>query len=141
MSGYSRPLRPLLHLVTSATVVFAFVGTTAIGVASPSLTVSRKALTPSITVKPSNGLHKGQKVESLGRTFHTRQSSAFSNAPHGVKDDPAACATTHLVYVKTSSTGTLSKTSFQVITGTVGDGSCRTTKKNLTCYILCGSQA
>jgi len=137
MSGYSRPLRPLLHLVTSAAVVFAFVGTTAIGVAGASLTVSRKALTPSITVTPSNGLHKGQKVEITGKNFpHKAKLGILGCTPRVLKDDPAACATTHLVSVKTSSTGTLSKTSFQVITGTVGDGSCGTTKKNLTCYIF-----
>jgi len=38
--------------------------------------------------------------------------------------------------VKTGSKGTFPKTAFQVIAGTVGNGSCGTTKKNLTCYVF-----
>ena len=137
MSCYSRPLRPLLHLVTSAALLFTLVGTTAIGVAGATLLVPRKAPTPSITVMPSNDLRKGQRVEITGKNFpHKAKLGIVECNPRVLKDDPAACATTHLVPVKTGSTGTFSKTSFQVITGTVGDGSCGTMKKNLTCYIF-----
>ncbi|MGD0983805.1 MAG: neocarzinostatin apoprotein domain-containing protein [Acidimicrobiales bacterium] len=136
MSCYSRPLRPLLHFVTGAAVLVALVGTTTIGVAGASSTAPRKALIPSITVAPANDLHKGQKVEITGKNFpHKTKLGIAECTPRVLKDDPAACATTHVVSVTTGATGSFSKTSFQVITGTVGDGSCGTTKKNLTCYI------
>ncbi len=136
MSCCPRPFRPLLGFVTSAAVVFTLVGTTTIGVAG-ALTAPRKAPTPSITVVPSSDLHKGQKVEIIGKNFpHKTKLGIVECTPRVLKDDPAACATTHLVPVTTGSTGSFSKTSFQVITGTVGDGSCGTAKKNLTCYIF-----
>ncbi len=40
------------------------------------------------------------------------------------------------MFVNTGLKGTFPKTSFRVITGKVGDGSCGTTTKNLTCYIF-----
>ena len=86
---------------------------------------------------PTNDLHKGQKVEITGKNFpHKTKLGIVESTPRVLKDDPAACATTHLVPVTTGSTGSFSKTPFLLITGTVGDGSCGTTKKNLTCYIF-----
>jgi hypothetical protein len=123
--------------VTGAALVFTLVATTAIGGAGASLLVLRKAPAPSITVTPSKDLHKGQKVEITGSNFpHKTELGIVECNPRVLKDNPAACATTHLVSVKTGSKGTFSKTSFRVITGTVGNGSCGTTKKNLTCYIF-----
>ena len=137
MSCCARPLRPVLRFVTSAAVVFTFVGTTTAGVAGASFTAPHTAPTPSITVVPSSDLHKSQKVEITGKNFpHKTKLGIVECTPRVLKDDPAACATTHLLSVTTGSTGSFSKTSFQVITGTVGDGSCGTTKKNLTCYIF-----
>jgi hypothetical protein len=41
-----------------------------------------------------------------------------------------------LVFVTTSSKGTFPKTSFKVINGKVGNGTCGTKATNLTCYIF-----
>ncbi len=136
MSCYVQPLRPLFHFVAGAAVVLALIGTTAIGVAGASLKTPPKAPTPSISVTPSDGLHKGEKVEITGKNFpHKTKLGIVECTPRVLKDDPAACATTHVVSVTTGSTGSFSKTSFQVLTGAVGDGSCGTTTKNSTCYI------
>jgi hypothetical protein len=122
--------------MTSAVLVFTLASTTAIGVAGASLLMPSKAPTPSITVTPSTKLHKSQRVTITGKNFpHKAKLAIVECTPRVLKDDPAACATTHLLPVTTGSTGTFPKTSFQVITGTVGDGSCGTTEKNLTCYI------
>ncbi len=137
MSCCPRLVRPLLCSVTSAAVVFTLVGATTIGIAGASLTSPRKTPTPSITVVPSKGLHKGQKVVITGKNFpHKIKLGIVECTPRVLKDDPAACATTHVVSVTTGPTGSFSKASFQVITGSVGDGSCGTTQKNLTCYIF-----
>jgi hypothetical protein len=122
--------------VAGALLALTLVGTTAIGVASGSLLVSGKAQAPSITVTPSKDLHKGQKVEITGKYFpHKTTLGIVECTPRVLLDSPAACATTHLVSVKTGFWGAFSRTSFQVITGAVGNGSCGTTKNNLTCYI------
>jgi len=133
----SRPRRRVFHLVTGGTLVFALAGPAAISVAGASSVAPRKAPAPSITVTPSKGLRRNQKVEVTGKNFpHKTQLVIVECNPGVLKDESTACATSRLVFVKTGAKGTFPKTSFQVIAGTVGKGSCGTTTKNLTCYIF-----
>ena len=137
MSRCSRPRRPPVHLVAGGALALAFVGTTAIAVAGASLLVPRRAPAPIITVTPSVGLHRSQKVEITGKNFPHKTALVIVECnPHVLRNDSAASASTHLVFVNTGLKGTFPKTSFRVITGKVGDGSCGTTTKNLTCYIF-----
>ena len=123
--------------MTAVFLGLALVGTTAIGVAGASSRVARKAPAPSITVTPAKGLHKNQKVEITGKNFPPKTGLVIVECnPLVLKNNPSACAVAHLGSTTTGSTGTFPKTSFAVIAGTVGNGSCGTTAKNLTCYIF-----
>jgi hypothetical protein len=123
--------------MTGAALIGALAGTTAVGGAGASSLAPRKAPAPSITVTPSTNLHKNQKVEITGKNFpHKTLLVIVECNPRVLKNSSAACAATHLVFVTTGSKGTFPKTSFKVINGKVGNGSCGTKTTNLTCYIF-----
>lgn len=95
------------------------------------------APSPSVTVTPSTGLRNEQKISVSGKSFPKKTALVIVECSSGVlKGQSAACDAAHLVSVTTGADGTFTKTSFEVLTGTIGNGKCGTTTKNLTCYIF-----
>src|SRR5271166_829219 len=137
MSRCSRTPRSPLHLAVGASLVFVMLGATAIGTSGASLLAPRKAPAPSIAVTPSSNLHKNEKVEITGKNFPHKTSLVIVECnPRVLKNNSAACDSSHLAFVQTGSAGTFPKTSFSVLNGKVGNGSCGSTTRNLTCYIF-----
>lgn len=129
--------RPLVHVVTGTALALVLLWTSGSGVVGAMSFVSEKAPVPKITVKPSKNLHNDEKVNIAGKNFPAKTALVIVECnPLVLKDQPAACAEIDVVSVTTGSKGTFPKTSFEVITGTVGNRKCGTTTKNLTCYIF-----
>lgn len=91
----------------------------------------------SITVSPSVNLHNHQKVSITGIHFANETPLVIVECNPGVlKGQSAACDSKHVRSATAGPTGTFPKTSFAVLTGTIGNGKCGTTAQNLTCYIF-----
>ncbi len=84
---------------------------------------------PGVSVTPSTNLANGASVSITGSDF-TPGDSVYAVECLETATSEAGCDTGTATPITVSSTGTLPATSFQVVTGTVGTGSCGTSATN-----------
>lgn len=114
---------------TSATDALCFI---AIGTTSGSLlafTSIAFATGPGVSVTPSTGLTNGATVTLTGSDF-TDGDSVYAVECLQTATSEAGCDTSTATPITVSSTGTLPSTSFKVVAGAVGNGTCGTTLAN-----------
>jgi hypothetical protein len=90
---------------------------------------------PGLSVSPSTGLANGQAVTLSGSGF-TSSDSLYAVECLATATTPAGCDTSTATPITASSTGTLPSTSFKVVTGTVGNGTCGTSATNYSGCII-----
>jgi hypothetical protein len=90
---------------------------------------------PGLSVSPSTGLANGQAVTLSGSNF-TPGDTLYAVECLATATTPAGCDTASATPVTASSTGTLPQTSFKVVTGAVGNGSCGTNATNYNGCII-----
>ena len=90
---------------------------------------------PGLTVSPSIGLANGQAVTLTGSNF-TAGDTVYAVECLATATTPAGCDTAGATPITASSTGALPSTSFKVVTGTVGNGTCGTSATNFNGCII-----
>ncbi|MCU1362667.1 MAG: hypothetical protein JWM55_495 [Acidimicrobiaceae bacterium] len=84
---------------------------------------------PGVALAPSTNLHNGETVTITGVDFTPGDKVYALECLTGVASE-AACDTGTATPITVSATGTLPSTSFKVVTGTVGNGTCGTNVSN-----------
>lgn len=90
---------------------------------------------PGLSASPTTGLTNGQAVTLTGNNF-TPGDTLYAVECLATATTPAGCDTATATPITASSTGTLPQTSFKVVTGTVGNGSCGTSATNFNGCII-----
>jgi hypothetical protein len=109
-----------------------------IGVLTVAGVASAKSAT--MTVKPDSNLHNNQKVVITGSGFRARTTVYLVECLRTSTTD-AGCDLSNVVSVTTTTKGALPKTKFTVVAGTIGNGTCGTTKGNANdCRIAAGNE-
>jgi hypothetical protein len=132
-SGMARAGRHAIAVVATCALVG---GVLLVEGASATVPKSRTP-TPRIVVKPSTGLHNNQSVRITGVNFPKKTGLVIVECNGGaLKGQSNACDPLHVTFVTTGSKGTFGATAFKVRTGTIGNGKCGTTSRNLKCYLI-----
>ena len=108
-----------------------------LGAAALALAVSGSAMAaPVAKAKPYRGLTNNQVVTVSGSGYAAKEQLLIlqcnKNAATGDKN---ACDTSNILSVTTNAKGQVPPTKFTVHTGTIGDGTCGTSKTDRQCYI------
>jgi hypothetical protein len=94
---------------------------------------------PHVTVKPATGLKKGQVVRVSGSGFKPHDQVYLVECLRTAKGQ-AGCAIATAKPATITAAGTLPVTTFKVVTGRVGNGTCGTTAANLAkCAVSVGN--
>jgi Neocarzinostatin family len=93
---------------------------------------------PSITISPSIGLTNNQEVTITGTGFAPNEASLVAVECNATATSVTGCNTSAPDPLTVSATGGFTST-FYVLTGTVGNGSCGTSAANAACVISIGS--
>jgi len=104
-------------------------------------TGSAVAATPKGKVVPNKNLTNGETVTASG-TGYTPGETVYvveCNNTVGTSGE-AACDLSDFVQVTANSKGKVPPTKFSVFTGTVGNGTCGTSKSDKDCYIAISSE-
>lgn len=94
---------------------------------------------PAITVTPNTALTAGQAVSIMG-TGYTPGLTLFAIECVATATSSAGCDLSSATPVTESATGTFTQ-AFDVVTGTVGNGTCGTMASDLTCIIEVADEA
>ncbi len=95
--------------------------------------------TPSITVTPNIGLTNGQTVTITGSGFSPSEPSLVAVECNLKATDESGCNVGTFAPVTIDSSGNVTSLTFDVQTGTVGNGTCGTSAADATCFISIGS--
>jgi hypothetical protein len=90
---------------------------------------------PGLSVTPETGLSNGGSVTLTGSNF-TAGDSLYAVECLATATTEAGCDTATATPITASSTGTLPATTFKVVAGTVGNGTCGTTATNFNGCII-----
>ena len=126
---YTRALRTLA--IGSLVVATALVGGTSVGASG--------ATSPKIVVTPATSLHNNEAVHVSGTGFKPHDSVYITECLATAKGE-AGCDINVVVPATINAKGVLAKTTFNVATGTIGNGKCGTTAANLRkCAVSVGN--
>ncbi len=92
---------------------------------------------PTVTITPDIGLLNGQVIRLLGSGF-APGTSLVAVECNGRAKGVAACDTSASEPITATSSGTFT-TSFSVINGTIGDGTCGTSATDSLCFVAIGT--
>ena len=98
-------------------------------------TASSTPTGPSITVTPATGLKNGDTVTITGSGF-TPGDSLFALECLTKATSAAGCDTTGATPITANSDGTLASTTFKVVAGAIGTGTCGTSASDLTGCVI-----
>ncbi len=103
--------------------------------------VAGATASPHLVVTPTKGLKSGSTVKVSGRGFSPKDTLYIVQCVWKAKGS-AGCSIASATPVTVSATGTFPTTKFKVVTGTIGNGKCGTTKSNLNnCEVSVGNAA
>jgi hypothetical protein len=125
-------LPPLAVWVTLA------ISAVSLGIAVPAFA---KKANPRASAAPNSNLTNGQEVTVSGTGYVPNSEVFVVECNKGIKAKGAGaafCDTSHIVAVMVTSGGAVPPTSFKVRTGTIGNKTCGTSKKDSQCYIGVG---
>ncbi len=115
-----------------APITFASGGTTT---TTTTTTTPSTSTTPTVQVTPSTGLTNGASVSITGTGF-TPSDSVYAVECLATATSAAGCDAATATPITVGTDGTLPATTFKVVTGTVGTGTCGTTSSNLSNCII-----
>jgi hypothetical protein len=102
---------------------------------------SAMAATPKGKVTPNKNLANGETVTATGKGFSPGETVYVVECNDTVKTTGEdACDISDFVQATANSKGKVPPTKFNVFTGTVGNGTCGTSKADKDCYIAISSE-